>query len=79
VVDWFNGFDRNGRMVGGSNVCSKDELGAYPPMPRSLATGDLSKDLDCAFKANGQRGPLMFAQSVGLMRDDDLRGCYILE
>jgi hypothetical protein len=33
-------------------VCSKDELGAYPPMPRSLATGDLSKDLDCAFKAN---------------------------
>ena len=57
----------------------EDGLGACPPMSRSLAAGDLSKDLDCAFKANGQRDPLMFAQFVGLLRDEGLHGCYILD
>ena len=67
VVKGFNWF--NGWMV----------LGVWSPKSCSLATGDLSKGLDCASRANGQRDPSMLAQSAGLMINRDLRGCYILE
>lgn len=32
----------------------KDNLGLLPPMSRLLGTGDLSKDLDCVSRANGE-------------------------